>query len=156
MWLSHSNEPLSMWKNLWNLASKKKTKKKMLIALTRGHCCHSLRQPQPYQTLYFIFSSWWYHRLNEIMLFLINWGVLTTAPPNLFLVKISYVVQGAVLPLCLQHTGSLLISYLSGEAVIIWEWASTMDNYPGRRILTVEKIPLLVKLPEYIKTLASS
>lgn len=29
---------------------------------------------------------------------------------------------------------SLLISELSGNAVIIWGWASTMDNYPGKRI----------------------
>lgn len=75
-------------------------------------------------------------------------GVLTTASPILFLVKISWVFQGAVPPLCLRHTGSLLISYLSGEAVIIWRWASTMDNYPGKRIQTVEKILLSARGPE--------
>lgn len=86
---------------------------------------------------YFSFSllSRWYHTWNEIMLFLISrTGVLTADSPFLSLVKISWVIQGAVPPLCLQHTGSLLISYLSGEAVIIWGWASTMDNYPGKRI----------------------
>lgn len=48
--------------------------------------------------------------------------------------QLKVLIQWAVSPLCLQHTGSLLISQLSGEAVIIWGWASTMDNYPGKRI----------------------
>lgn len=85
------------------------------------------------------------------MLFLISWGALTTAPPNLWVVKMSCVVQGAVPPLCWQHTGSLLISYLGGEAVIIWERASTMDNYPGRRIPSVEKTPLPARRAGIIK-----
>lgn len=42
-------------------------------------------------------------------------------------------MQGAVPPLCLQHSCSLLISLLSGDAVIIWGWASTMDNYPEKK-----------------------
>lgn len=53
------------------------------------------------------------------MLFLISWGGINNSPPNLLVVKISRVIQGAVPPLCWQHTGSLLISYLGGEAVII-------------------------------------
>lgn len=55
------------------------------------------------------------------MLFLMSRReVLTTVSQFLFLVKISGVlIQGAVPPLCPQHTGSLLISQLSGEAVII-------------------------------------
>lgn len=88
-------------------------------------------------TLYFYFFLLlrWYHTWNKIMAFFIRRiDIVATAPSFLSLVKISCVIQGAVPVLCLQHTGSLLISYLSGEAVIIWGWASTMHNYPGKRI----------------------
>lgn len=43
-------------------------------------------------------------------------------------------IQGAVPPLCSPLTGSLFISELSGKALIIWGWASTMDNYPRKMI----------------------
>lgn len=142
MRLNRTNQLLNVWKKrkMWSHCKSSAVvflnAEKLLLCFTRGHCCHSLHKPRSPQTLFFIFSpSRWYHTWNEIMLFLISRrGVLTTASPFLSLVKISWVIQGAVPPLCLRHTGSLLISYLSGEAVIIWGWASTMDNYPGKRI----------------------
>lgn len=170
MWLRHSNQPFRMWKNRWNLAvmwrkEKKRERNTFADWLHKGALLpftSSTTVPSDFKFNFSLLPDDIIHEMNEIMLFLIRlgwvgWGgvgVLTTAPPNLFLVKISCVIQGAVPPLCLQHTGSLLISYLSGEAVIIWGWASTMDNYPGRRILTVEKI--LLSMPEYIKTLAGT
>lgn len=144
-----------MWKNLLVLVEEKKNKKCRLVSQGGTVAIHFVNHSPIRRYISFSLPSWWYHTWNEIMLFLISWGVLTTALPNLS-VKISCVIQGAVPPLCLQHTGSLLISYLSEEAVIIWGWASTVDNYPGKRILTVEKILLSERLPECIKTLASS
>lgn len=105
-----------------------------------------------WQTLYFTFSSLQIisyvksnyvipYKQEEVMV-LVGLGGLTTVSPILSLVKISWLIQGAVPALCSWLTGSLLISYLSGEAVIIWGWASTMDNYPGKGIQTVETMQL--------------